>query len=266
MPVWVWVLIAIAVVAVLGVVVWQALARRRTSRLQRAVRPRIRPHGRHGRDQARRRERTAGARGAADAARDPAAVAGGARSVRAELAGVQAQFVDDPGGAVAERRQPDPVGDGRARLPGRGLRAARRRRLRRPPAGRRELPARASARPGERRRHDSTESLRQAMRHYRALFEELVEADAEQPLQREQSEDVPVADRELGQRTDAWLGEGRGPFPKPSTSTGTGIPPPVVVAAVVVGVVDVVTLTTAPPEAETAYHLAPKFELAWPVT
>jgi hypothetical protein len=34
----------------------------------------------------------------------------------------------------------------------------------------------------------------------------------------------------------------------------------------VVGVVAVVALTTAPPEAETAYHLAPKFELASPFT
>jgi len=34
MPGWVWVLIAIAVVVVLGVVVWQALTRRRTERLR----------------------------------------------------------------------------------------------------------------------------------------------------------------------------------------------------------------------------------------
>jgi hypothetical protein len=47
----------------------------------------------------------------------------------------------------------------------------------------------------------STESLRQAMRHYRALFEELVEADADQPLRRERLDDLPVADRELGRRT-----------------------------------------------------------------
>ena len=47
----------------------------------------------------------------------------------------------------------------------------------------------------------STEALRQAMRHYRALFDELVEADADQPLRRERSDDVPVADRELGRRT-----------------------------------------------------------------
>src|SRR5207248_10150689 len=37
----------------------------------------------------------------------------------------------------------------------------------------------------------STESLRQAMRHYRALFDELVEPDADQPLKRDRSEDLP---------------------------------------------------------------------------
>ena len=47
----------------------------------------------------------------------------------------------------------------------------------------------------------STESLRQAMRHYRALFDELVEPDADQPLQRDRSEDLPSTDRELGEAT-----------------------------------------------------------------
>ena len=44
----------------------------------------------------------------------------------------------------------------------------------------------------------STESLRQAMRHYRALFDELVDADADadQPLRRELPEDGTVAGRE----------------------------------------------------------------------
>jgi len=39
MPSWVWVLIAIAVIVVLAVVVWQALARRRTGRLQQQFGP-----------------------------------------------------------------------------------------------------------------------------------------------------------------------------------------------------------------------------------
>jgi hypothetical protein len=34
--------------------------------------------------------------------------------------------------------------------------------------------------------NDSTEDLRQAMRHYRALFDELVEPATEQPTTREQ--------------------------------------------------------------------------------
>jgi len=39
MPSWVWMLIAIAVVAILAVVVWQALTRRRTGRLQQQFGP-----------------------------------------------------------------------------------------------------------------------------------------------------------------------------------------------------------------------------------
>ena len=39
MAAWVWVLIAVGVVAVLAVVLWQALARRRTGRLQRQFGP-----------------------------------------------------------------------------------------------------------------------------------------------------------------------------------------------------------------------------------
>jgi hypothetical protein len=33
------------------------------------------------------------------------------------------------------------------------------------------------------------------------LFEEVVEADADQPLRRERLDELPVADRELGRRT-----------------------------------------------------------------
>ena len=40
---------------------------------------------------------------------------------------------------------------------------------------------------------DSTEDLRQAMRHYRALFDELVEPAADQPIAREQQDSGDVA-------------------------------------------------------------------------
>jgi hypothetical protein len=39
----------------------------------------------------------------------------------------------------------------------------------------------------------STENLRRAMRHYRALFEELVESDADAPLSREHASDAPAS-------------------------------------------------------------------------
>ena len=44
---------------------------------------------------------------------------------------------------------------------------------------------------------DSTEDLRQAMRHYRALFDELVEPDADRPLARDDSgDDVAARERD----------------------------------------------------------------------
>jgi hypothetical protein len=49
---------------------------------------------------------------------------------------------------------------------------------------------------------DSTEDLRQAMRHYRALFDELVEPDADQPIEREQrsQDDAAERDRDVVER------------------------------------------------------------------
>ena len=152
MPSWVWVLIAIAVVAVLAVVVWQALARRRTGKLQQQFGPEY--------------DRTLDK---ADSKREAEAELQAREERRQQLEirplsqaardrylqswqSVQAQFVDDPRSAVASADSLIQSVMTRARLPGRGFRPARRRRLRRPPAGRRELPARTPARPGKRGR------------------------------------------------------------------------------------------------------------------
>jgi hypothetical protein len=40
----------------------------------------------------------------------------------------------------------------------------------------------------------STEDLRQALRHYRALFDDLLENPAEEPLSRESAEHVQTSD------------------------------------------------------------------------
>ena len=58
----------------------------------------------------------------------------------------------------------------------------------------------------ETRAGGSTEDLRQAMRHYRALFEELVEpADADEPLTRDRSTDESVDDAPVVDRTQSTL-------------------------------------------------------------
>lgn len=186
MPSWVWVLIAIALVIVLAAVVWQALAKRRTGRLQQQFGPEY--------------DRTVGS---ADSKRDAEAELQAREERRQQLEirplsqaarerylqswqGVQAQFVDDPRGAVgsadsliqsvmAERGYPVEDFDQRAAdmsvdHPGVVENYRQGHRL-----------AQASA-DGS----DSTEDLRQAMRHYRALFDELVEPAADQPTMREQ--------------------------------------------------------------------------------
>jgi FtsZ-interacting cell division protein ZipA len=186
MPSWVWVLIAIAVVAVLAVVLWQVLAGRRTSRLQQQFGPEYdrtldttdSKQEAEAELQARQEHRRQfEIRPLPQAARD--------RYLQS-WQGVQAQFVDDPRGAVASAdsliqsvmaERGYPVDDFEQRAADVSV----------------DHPqvvenyrhghqlARASA-DGT----DSTEDLRQAMRHYRALFDELVEPATEQPTTREQ--------------------------------------------------------------------------------
>jgi FtsZ-interacting cell division protein ZipA len=201
MPSWVWVLIAVAVVALLAVVLWQALARRRTGKLQEQFGPEY--------------DRTLGATGSK---RDAESELQAREERRQQLEirplspeardryqerwdTVQAQFVDDPRGAVADAdrliqsvmaERGYPVDDFEQRAADvsvdhphvvENYRHGH------------EL-ARASAR-GD----DSTEDLRQAMRHYRALFEELVEPAAEQATTREQRDQHDVNSDQTRERT-----------------------------------------------------------------
>ena len=48
----------------------------------------------------------------------------------------------------------------------------------------------------------STEDLRQAMRHYRALFDELVESDVDEPITRERDDDFDEPDRAAAATND----------------------------------------------------------------
>lgn len=201
MPSWVWILIAVAVVAVLAVVVWQALARRRTGRLQQQFGPeydRTLDKTDSKRDaeaelQAREeRRQQLEIRPLSQAARD--------RYLQSWQS-VQAQFVDDPRGAVASAdsliqsvmaERGYPVEDFEQRAADisvdhpqvvenyrRGHRLAQ-----------------ASADGG-----DSTEDLRQAMRHYRALFDELVEPPADEASTREQLNQREDIDHQPRERT-----------------------------------------------------------------
>jgi len=186
MPSWVWVLIAIAVIVVLAVVVWQALARRRTGRLQQQFGPEY--------------ERTLEN---ADSKRDAEAELQTREERRQQFEirplsqvardrylqnwkRVQTQFVDDPRSAVAgadsllqsvmaERGYPVEDFDQRAA----DLSVDHPQVVENYRHGHRLAQASADG-------SDSTEDLRQAMRHYRALFDELVEPAADQPTPREQ--------------------------------------------------------------------------------
>lgn len=194
MPSWVWVLIAVVAVAVVAVVVWQAVARRRTGRLQQRFGPEY--------------DRTVGAaesKGDAEAelqAReerhkelDIRPLSPEARDRYAEdWQSVQAQFVDDPAAAVA--RADDLI---QSAMSDRGY----------PVEDFEQRAADVSVdhprvvdnyREGHRLARSSadgsgsTEDLRQAMRHYRVLFDDLVEPGGDEPTARERTADLPAED------------------------------------------------------------------------
>src|SRR5436190_22884853 len=101
MAAWVWVLIAVGVVAVLAVVVWQALARRRTGRLQRQFGPEY-DRALTSADSKRDAEAELQAREERRQRLEirPLSQASRVRHLQTWQS-VQAQFVDDPRGAVA---------------------------------------------------------------------------------------------------------------------------------------------------------------------
>jgi hypothetical protein len=197
MPSWVWVLIAIGVVVVLAIIVWGAVARRRTGRLQeqfgpeyeRAVGTADSKREAESELQAREeRRRELEIRPLSQAARD--------RHLEAWQA-VQAQFVDDPAGAVARAdeliksvmsERGYPVEDFEQRAA--DVSVDHPQVVENYREGHRLAEASADG-------TGSTEDLRQAMRHYRALFDDLVEPGADEPTARERRTGEPAeeADR-----------------------------------------------------------------------
>jgi len=191
MPGWAWALVAVAALLVVAIVIWTALKTRRTRTLQE----------RFGPEYDRTIERTDAKRDAeaeleARAKRRdeleirPLTTAATAR-YRDEWQRVQARFVDDPGGAVQTadsliqsvmRERGYPVDDFEQRAA--DVSVDHPHVVENYREGHRLAEAHANG-------NGSTEQLRQAMRHYRALFDELVEpnaGDADQPTTRDRDE------------------------------------------------------------------------------
>ena len=192
MPSWVWVVIALAAVVVLAIVVWQALARRRTGQLQEQFGPEY--------------DRTVGT---AESKREAEAELQAREERRRELEirplpsaaryryleawqGVQSQFVDDPSAAVARAdeliqsvmsERGYPVEDFEQRAA--DVSVDHPQVVENYREGHRLAQSSANG-------SGSTEDLRQAMRRYRALFDELVEPAADDPTARERQSDQPI--------------------------------------------------------------------------
>lgn len=190
MPAWVWVVIAVAVLAVVGMIVWLAVGRRRTTRLREQFGPEY-DRTVDSADTRRDAESELQAREERRRRLEIRPLSTEARSRYVEnWQVVQAQFVDDPRSAVAsadvliqsvmtergypvedfEQRSADVSVDHPEVVDNyrEGHRLAQ-----------------ASADGG-----DSTEDLRQAMQHYRALFDDLLEVDASEPTGREREAGV----------------------------------------------------------------------------
>jgi hypothetical protein len=194
-------LIAVAVVVVLAVIVWQALARRRTGRLQEQFGP---EYNRMVTDADSKRDAEAELKAREERRQEleirPLSQAAHDRYVETWQS-VQSQFVDDPRGAVAraddliqsvmaERGYPVEDFDQRAA----DISVDHPRVVENYREGHRL--AQTSADGG-----DSTENLRQAMRHYRALFDELVEPAGDQPTAREQAAEQENVSEQQSERT-----------------------------------------------------------------
>jgi hypothetical protein len=192
MPSWVWAVIALAAVVVFAIVVWQALARRRTGQLQEQFGP---EYDRTVGTAESKREAEAELQAREERRRKleirPIPSAARYRYLEAWQA-VQSQFVDDPSAAVARAdeliqsvmsERGYPVEDFEQRAA--DVSVDHPRVVENYRQGHRLAQSSANG-------SGSTEDLRQAMRRYRALFDELVEPAADDPTARERQSDQPI--------------------------------------------------------------------------
>jgi hypothetical protein len=187
-PGWVWILIVAAIVVV-ALVVWRALARRRTKQLQGSFGPEY-ERTLETADNKRAAESELKSRQERRKELEIRPLSSAARErYLTQWQTVQAQFVDTPGAAVASADQliqsamaerGYPVDDFETRAADVSV----------------DHPQvvenyREGHRLSERSAdgNGSTEDLRQAMRHYRALFEELVQPVADEPVSRGRGQD-----------------------------------------------------------------------------
>jgi len=185
MPGWVWALIIVAAVAVVAVVIWQALRERRT----RTLRDRFGPEydrALEGSESKRSAESELAARADRRDKLEITPLSPGARErYVAEWERVQARFVDDPEGAVreadvliqsvmSERGYPMDDFDQRAA----DISVDHPQVVENYREGNRLARANALG-------DGTTEDLRQAMQHYRALFDELLEEASDEPVSRD---------------------------------------------------------------------------------
>jgi hypothetical protein len=195
MPGWAWILVAVVVALFAAGVLWQLLAVRRTRLLRQQFGPEYKRTV-DSRDSKRDAEAELQAREQRRKQLDIRPLAPAARDRYLDLwQRVQSQFVDDPTGAVssadrliqqvmAERGYP--VEDFEQRVADVSVDH--------PQVVEHYRQAHAIAESPAMDGDSSTEDLRQAMRHYRALFNDLLETSADEPLARdttaEESSDV----------------------------------------------------------------------------
>jgi hypothetical protein len=196
MSTWGWVVVVVGVVAAIALAVWLASVRRRTSKLRGQFGPeydRVVENA----DTTREAEAELAAREERHERLElrPLSLTARERYLRRWQA-VQAEFVDDPRAAVASAdtliqsvmaERGYPVEDFEQRAA--DVSVEHPQVVENYRHGHRLAQASANS-------TSSTEDLRQAMRHYRALFDELVEPETEEPLEHELRSDEPVADRD----------------------------------------------------------------------
>ena len=178
MSTWLWVVIVIAAIVVAIAILSGADPAAPLGGAANRFRAGVRPHRRAHRRRGGRRGRSARPPAPSRRARAAPARTAGAHGVHGGLAGHPGRVRRRSVERDQRRRSPHPERDARSRLSGRRFRGTRRDRLGRSPVRRRALRRAHAIAVANAGGASDTESLRQAMQDYRALFVELVDDPA----------------------------------------------------------------------------------------